>query len=344
MNRTNRLSVVAITILAALSGQVNAEDTVIYKTGQDGSGRAQTRGEIVEFTGEDLRIRQTSGRQNLIPTEKVIEIRSPWTPQQTKGDTLFAEGKFSEAIEQYTEAVRIEHRIWAKRKILAKQVWCLRATKNFEQACVVFLSIVGNDPTTQYFDSIPLAWMTKQPNLNLERRAKTWLADDSEPVEQLIAASWLLSTGERGVALAALGRLANDRDPRIAHLASAQRWRTISVIAKPDDVDRWQKQVTRMPSALRAGPNFIVAQTLARQEQHEKAALAFMQVAIFFPNDRELVAASLHRAGLELEQLGREPEAVGLYREVASGYADVAVAAEATGRLEALTNGAEDKK
>ena len=49
------------------------------------------------------------------------------------------------------------------------------------------------------------------------------------------------------------------------------------------------------------------------------------------------IANSLHSAAGELEQLGRASEAVGLYREVVSEYADVAVAAEANGRLQALT-------
>ncbi len=341
MGRMMRCATFAAAVFAACSPRAIAEDIVIYKSGSDESGRSQSRGEIIDFTGEELKMRQTSGRESRIPADKIVEIRSEWTPQHTTGDSLFAAGKSAEALEQYAEAVRVEHRVWAKRKILARQVWCLRATNQQEQACAVFLSIFNNDSTTQYFDAIPLSWKTQQPGPALERQCKTWLAGESQPIEKLIAASWLFSTADRGAALDVLGLLTNDPDPRIAHLAEAQRWRAMTVVAKIDDVARWQKQIERMPKPLRAGPGYIVAQALSRLEQHEPAALAYMQVAIFFPHDRELAASSLHGAALELEQLGRTAEAVGLYREVTSGYADVPIAAESTGRLNALAKSAD---
>ncbi len=315
----------------------SAVDIVTYTSGQDGKKQSKAHGEIIDYTGKSLTIVLAGDREQLIPTERVVEIKSAWTPQQTEGDKKYAEGKFDEALQQYEDSVRIEHRVWAKRLILSKHVWCLRATKKYELAAEKFLLIVGNDSTTQYFDCIPLAWKTQQPDAGFQRQAIKWLDAQDDAVTTLMGASWLLSTTHRPAALDALAQLGNDPDPRIAHLADAQRWRTEIVTAKPDEVGRWQKQIDRMPKSLRAGPHFIVAQALARQGQHELSAMTFMRTAIFFPNDRQLVAGSLHLAATELEQLGRTSEAVGLYREVANVYADVAVAAEATGRLESLT-------
>jgi len=321
---------------------LEADDVVVYSTSSNANKRSRATGEILDFTGEELTIRQVGGRENSIPTSRVIEVQSEWTPQQKKAEQLFHKHKFTEALAEYQEAARVEHRLWAKRGIFAQIDWCNRALGNLGQAATAWLSIYASDPTTQYFEAIPLAWQTVRPDVKSQEQASEWLSGNARDVERLIGASWLISSGQRNTAIAALRRLSSSSDPRIAHLADAQLWRTQIVTAKRDDVTKWQQQIDRMPEALRAGPYFVLGQVRSRLEQREPAALAFMRVPVFHQKDYQLVAASLHSAARELEQLGRSTEALGLYNEVASDYADAPIAAESAGRLKALSQGAKD--
>ncbi len=333
----SRLSILGI----LLASTATADDIVIYSSGQNGEKQSKVIGEIIDFKGDGLSILRPGGREQSIPASKVIKIESKWLPQHVAADKLFATRKFAEAHAKYREAEKNESREWVRRKIKARQVWCSSALGKIEQACTEWVTIFASDRTTQYFDAIPLAWETHEPTQQFQLRAKSWLDDGSVPVLNLIAASWLLSTSERSRALAELEALSSSADTRVAHLADAQRWRTELVTVKSNDVASWKKQVQRMPRLVRGGPSFMLGQAMSRLKMHEEAALTFMKVPIFHKLDHRLVGSSLHYAAGQLEQLGRASEAIGLYREVVSDYADVAVAAESNGRLIALTKPAD---
>ncbi len=329
--------VVAILFLGIATTALRAEDVVTLTSGRDGSSRTRATGVIVDWTGEELTLRLPSGRENTYPTSRVVDIQSQWTAEQKQADQLFVEGKFNEASVLYRRAFDADPRVWAKRRILSQIVWCSQAAGDTERACVEFLRLVASDPTTQYFDAIPLAWKPQQPTLSLEGRAKTWMSGDDGSVAALIGASWLLSTSARTSAIDTLQRLENDRDARIAHLAGAQLWRTQIVTAKAEEVADWQRQIELMPQSLRGGAYFTLGRALSRLKQHEKAALAFMRVPILYSSDRQLSADALNAAARELEELDRPSEAAGLYREVIVDYAGTAIAAEAKSRLDAIS-------
>ena len=136
------------------------------------------------------------------------------------------------------------------------------------------------------------------------------------PIARLIGASWLLSTSNREQALAALSELTSDPDPRIAMLAETQQWRDQIVTATAQQAELWQEQLLRLDTSLRAGPFFLVGQTLARHGKNAEAALAFMRVAIMHPVQSELAAESLFAAGEQLEKLGNSGGAQTVYREL----------------------------
>ena len=323
--------------LAAVASALG-EDRVVVSAGAADSGRSRTiAGQVVDFTGETLRLRTGGGQLTSIDTARVTRVDTVWTAEQTMADRLLAEGKFREALANYALAVDRERRVWVRRKILAQSVWCDRALGRLDSAGARFLLVLRSDPTTQYFDSMPLVWWPHEPQPTAERQARQWLGGDAPPAAALMGASWLLSSSGRGAAIDALGRLKNDSDRRIAQLAEAQLWRTQIVTAGAGDVARWRQTVGRMPEPLRGGPYFVAGRALARLGEQEQAALAFMRVPIQYPRHRVLAAASLLAAADQLENLDRAEEAVAIYRELVSGHPGTLFTTQAQQRLEQLS-------
>lgn len=314
-----------------LSVKSAAEDAIIIATGEDAQGRSRKTGEILDYTGKELLFRTSVGTRTAIPSRRIVRIETKWTPEQVEGDRFFAQHDFDAALAKYHAAGPLDKRVWVRRRLLAKSVWCFRALGEFQRAGDTFLLVVQSDPATQYFDSIPLAWRPTQPSLALEQRAAQWMAD-KRPVAQLMGASWLLSTA-RGAATAALRELTYHRDPKIAALAEAQIWRTEIVTVKESELESWQRRIDKMPASLQAGPYFVLGRALSRQGQSEQASLAYLRIPILFPRHRALAAESLLVAGRELEKIERVGEANILYRETVEHYPESPFATEAKQRI-----------
>ena len=326
----------AVVALGLVAGRVSAVDTITVATGQDGKGRSRITGQIIDYTGEALRLELPSGREQKIASERIVEVETTWQANHTAGDRLLVERKYGDALDRYRAALGQEQRRWAQRRILAQCVWCQQHLEQWGQAAETFLTIYRSDRATQYLPSIPLVWTAPHwLNDSLQASAASWLAAADSPAASLLGASWLLTTDRQAAAQEALRRLSTDRDARIAFLAEAQRWRTRVLTADRQEVDRWREWIRRMPDDLRPGPWFTLGLALARQGLHEQAALAHLRVPILYSSHRSLAAESLLAAGRELELLGQRDEAVGLYREVTAVHGGVA-AATARSRLENL--------
>jgi len=328
-----------LAFLFAFTAGVRGEDTVIYATGADSRGRGTTTGTIVDYTGEHLVLRTSGGREQRIPTPRVVEIQTMWSTEKLAGDELVEAGEYDEAVKNYLTAYRDERRNWARREITAHCVRCYRELAQFDRAAEAFLNLLRHDPKTQYFDSIPLSWAPHQPSLTLQQKATSWLDAGQSSAARLLGASWLLSTGTRELAIGALRELAADSDARVASLAETQLWRTQVATARPQDIERWRRIAERMPDRLRAGAYFTLGRALAGKQQSEQAALAFLRVPILYPEGGRLAAAALLSAGRELERIGQTKEAVVLYREVIRDHSQTPAAAEATSHLESLAAG-----
>jgi tetratricopeptide (TPR) repeat protein len=274
-----------------------------------------TSGEIVDFTGRQLMLKRPGGREELIEPARVVDVQSEWTAPHQTANELFASRKYAAALDAYREALAVEQRGWVRRRILAQAVWCLQYLDQTAPAIDLFLELVRQDPASLHFDAIPLAWLTRLPDAGLQRRAQQLLETQDSQVAILIGASWLLPAAQRTRSLEALRGLLAAEDPRVALLAEAQLWRAQTAVAKPDDIDRWQERIRRMPHEVRAGPTFLVAQTLARLDRPADAAIAFLQVPILFPRRRELASQSLLEAAGQLEKIGDRDAAGRLRRE-----------------------------
>lgn len=310
-------------------------DTVVLTVG---GAAGRLKGEIVEYTGAELRLRQADGRESMLPSTKVASIETTWPTDFNEGERLLDQGKYADAVARFLAAAKQETRRWAQRRILSRAVRGYAGQGEYDKAGTMFLIILENDPTTQYFDTIPLSWNPHVPSPDLEAKADGWLTgakqnDATRPAAELLGASWLLSTGKRGAATEALKRLAGSSDARVAVLARAQLWRTELVAATSDDVARWQSAIEKMPEPLRAGPYYTLGRVYSRLGDGDQAALALMRVPILYADDRPLAAAALCAAAAELLKLERRQEALGLYRETASRYAETESAVEARAHL-----------
>jgi len=325
--------------LASTAGLTHAaaQDTVYISSSTGSRGYTKLTGRVLDYTGRVLEMEMAGGLKRSYPAENVVKIETQCSPQQTEADALFARGEFASALALYGQARAADSRTWVRRQITARMVWCHRALGQLHEAGEEFLVLVRSDPDTPYFDCIPLAWVPSQPPVALEQAAREWLHREDLPAAVLLGASHLMPTAMRSAALARLGQLAAEGDPRIAALAVAQAWRAAVATADPGQLDSWQRAIERMPEAIRPGPYYVLGQALAQQGQWEEAALSLLRVPILYGKHRALAARALLDAGRSLEKLDRTAGASRLYRELLESYPDARAAGEARARLEELT-------
>lgn len=326
------VSVVGLALTAIAGGQ----DTVITRATADPAARIKKQGQILDYTGAELTLKTTLGTTERIPANRVVEIQTTWTPSHQAATAARAAVNLDEAIAAFREAKREEKRPWAQRQIIAELSGTYLEAGQIENAGIEFLTIAVNDPATIHFDVIPISWRAAPPDAALESRAAQWLAAEKLPAARLLGASWLLSTGQRAAATAALEELAKSSDPRIASLAQIQLWRTKLVTAKPEDMSRWLAQLEKMPPEIQAAGWYILGELYARQNQPEQAALAYLKVPLLFRQQRAMAADALLAAGKQLEKQGQPTPAAGLYRELLRDFAHLPAATEAQSRLDAL--------
>lgn len=337
---------IAIAAIRLLPAQFAAAEDSVLITSSDGRTPAQRQGQIVEFTGAELRLKSSAGREERIPASRVVEVRTTWTVDHLIGRERRKAGQLDEAIDAFQQAKEKETRPWARRQIMSEIAGCHAENGRFDLAGDEFLRIVVSDPTTRHFDVVPIPWRVFAPDAALETRAETWLAaGDKLPAAALLGASWLLSTSRRAEAIARLEELAQRRggqdNVRIAMLAEVQLWRTKLVTAKIEDVARWRKALEQMPAEIQACGWFVVGEAFSRLKEPEEAALAYLRVPLVHGQQRPMAAEALVAAAKELETLKRTEQAAGLYREVVSDYATCPAAAEAQARLDALAKAVE---
>jgi len=283
------------------------------------------RGEIAEYTGRELRIQNATGGERTVPAVTVARVEYHRSPDQVSGDERFAAGDWQLAIASYQRALaaQSEPREWVRRQILSQMVWCYRNLGQWGEAGKYFLLLVASDPTTQYFDAIPLLWSQEPLRPEVARQASEWLAANGQPIAVLMGASLLVDSQTRTEALAKLRGLLANPDPRIVWLAYAQLWRAGANNATHEQQRSFASRTDASDESLRAGAYFILGQSLLATRP-EEAAIALMHVPIVFDLERVLAAEALVKTAGVLEQQNRREPAIGLYREAASNYSETA--------------------
>jgi tetratricopeptide (TPR) repeat protein len=293
---------------------------VVQVTASDGLGLTHgVEGTVLDYTGRQLTLQVTTGRQRTFTADQVHEVQSEWNKQHQAGNQAWQQEDWQAAISHYRAANRAEPRTWVRREILTQLMRCYQRTGDLAAAGKLFLLIVSSDPETPAYQFIPLTWSTAggvEPT-----QAASWLTDSEVPAAMLLGASHLLSTPSHSRALAtldALRRMAN-QPPAISTLATAQIWRTQAQTASEDEVRRWSQQVETFPEPLRAGPYFVLGVACQRLRQFEQASLFYLRIPILYGDQPHLAARALVAAA-RLQEPNDRPAAITLLREVVSRY------------------------
>lgn len=269
-------------------------DTVFIRR-TDSEPITKRSGTIVDWVGDSLTL-SSNDRDKQIPNTDIVEIRTTWPAEYLAGQTALNAGNLTHAIEQLQTAVKTEQRAWANRIIRSELIRAYAANENYDAAIQQFLTIYGEDRQTRFFHLCPLQWFTTN-------RAPTDIArtllNSRDPVEQLIAASWLLAGTDRDAATKILDQLSTDIDARIQHLARAQLWRLRSLNRTAVNarlIEVWEQQTGEMPASLQAGPWFVIAAAQTTLKQSDAAAVNFLRIPILYSEHAGLAAASLYQA------------------------------------------------
>lgn len=321
-----------VVIASLVCGVAAAEDIVIASSASDPAARVRRTGEVLDYTGTELKLRTALGTVETISAGRVKEVQTTWLPEHEAGRAARAKGDLSEAIAQLTEARALERRPWAERQIRAELVGAYLEAGRIEDAGDEFLAIVARDPETMHFAIAPIAWRPAPPDAAIERHATGWLENMQSPVARVLGASWLLAGPKRPAAIAELEKLVKSGDPRIAGLAAIQLWRTKLVAAKPAEVAAWRSHLEKLPAEIQAAGWYVLGELHARAGDHEDAALAYLRVPLVFRVQRALAADALLAAGEQLEKMGQHDQAMGLYRELLRDFAHLPAGAEANKR------------
>jgi len=292
------------------------QDVIVLRS--DDSTTTRRNGKILQWKGERLRL-QANSRIRSIATDRIIDIQTSWPDPLIAARERMAAGKFDEALPQLTAAREIETREWVEQIITAELVQCLDAMDQTEAAMIEFLKLYQYDSQTRFFYLIPLPWLMAEPYPEEGRWGRKMLGSQVS-VMALMSASLLLGTPQRESAVGRLEQLANDADARIAQLATTQLWRTEIVTADETTLERWQRQVRRLPVDLRPGPLTLLAQTQNRLGKYDQAMANFMKLPILYPQKKSLAALALFRCGEILQDRGEPGLANSLRQELFRDY------------------------
>lgn len=328
---------IAICACALNLGQTGfvQEDAVIVR---HPSGKTvKRRGVITSWTGSELSLKSGT-RTRAIDNDRIVEIQTSWNTNYTEGKQLLAKGDYREAAEKFRKAVAEEKRQWAQLIIRAALVRAYSASDQNAAAVEEFAKIIGGDPQTRFMHLIPLPWSGSVGNAALKSQAKTWL-ESSNPVLQLIGASWLTSGVDRSLAIQKLKKLAQDEEPIISRLAAAQILRTEITAVDEQQVSKWEQKISQMPESERAGPYFVLGLAQARLGQNQRAAINLMKIPILFPDQNALSAAALYKCANVLHNDGRTEEARILWNELLTDHPNSIWAQQVdTGLLQSQNN------
>ncbi len=310
-------------------------EEVVYFLTSTGA-RARLSGRIVEYTGKELHLELPGGRLQRIAASQVVKVEAAYSQAYRDAEEEFRRRRYQEALTLYRRAMDQQPRRWMQRNIMARVVWCYRGLKQLAPAGEAFLALVRDDPDTQFFDCIPLAWMPVEADPQTVHAARQWL-QRPEPAAVLMGASHLLVGPQRGEAIERLRQLVASPEHRIAQLSNAQLWRTAVATAGGQQLDNWAEAIELMSENLRAGPLFVLGTAQLQNKHWEDAALSFLRVAIVYPQDRSLAAQALLGSARALQEAKHTAEAIRLYRELLREYPEeTRTAAEAKVRLEQL--------
>lgn len=292
-------------------------------------------GTIVDYKGRELTLR-VAGRDTKISTETVRSINTERLAAHAQADERYLAEDYADALTLYRQAFRDEPRRWVKREVLADVVRCQQNLGRIAEACKNFTRLTADDPRTAYFSVAPLAWQAKASSQDVLSMVEPWISDSPRPDRQLLAASWMLNSSRRDLAVRTLRELGRNEFEPIAKLAVSQMWRAELTQLNPSRLAWWQQHLESMPRPLRAGSYYLLGQSLSQSGDADAAALAFLRLPMQYQDD-VLKNTALYECGVLLAKSGDQEGAKRCLQQLVRGRS--ALSEKARLRLEQWADG-----
>jgi tetratricopeptide (TPR) repeat protein len=286
-----------------------ADDAVLLKGGN------RMVGEMIDYDDRGVRIQLTSGQQVFYPSRDIQSVETSRVEQHDQADIALERREYPQAIVLYRQALGTENRRWATVQIQTGLVRAYRQTGELDEAARLYFEIFAKRSDADIVSLAPIRWMEGQPCSDASIvAARGWLHDE-RPIARLLAASWLYTTAQRDDARTVLDEL-QTVEQRIGWMARAQLWRLPKEPPPEDLLKRMQQSVEKIPSNLRAGPQFTLAAAEESGGRLDHAALAYLRVAYIDAPGSDLAAEALLRAARISREIGHEADAQKILIEI----------------------------
>ena len=280
-------------------------------------------GLVEDFTGEELLVKRMGQTvPDRYPASNVQMVQTWRSPIHEQGLKEFEAGENAQAELSLQKALQDEPRDWMKREILAQLIRCAIRRGDWSLAGSLFLKITREDPTTQFWNVAPLQWAPQSMGDSQKTLARTWIKEADSPT-RLLAASWLLLDPVYGeTAQKQMDDLARDANRIIAPLARSQQWRMrLGQEISELEIQKWQRDVRRLPRSLRAGPQYLVARGQLQRNEQRAAVAELLWLSTAYTDHEELTARALVEAASVLGKSGQTGDAMTLYTLIIEKYA-----------------------
>ncbi len=311
-----------IVMLACFCGTLAAEDrvTLIPAGAVD---PVILIGSVEDYTGQELvLLRPGVATADRYPANTIQSVQTWRSPTHDQGIAEFDAGTTPLAEQSLLKALQDEPREWVKREILSLLVRCAIRRHDWGTAGTRFLQITKQDATSPHWNVAPIQWAPQSLGDNPKTLARAWLKGTDSP-SRLLAASWLLLDPVYGeTAKQQLDDLARDPHRIVNSFARSQLWRLrLGLELSELEIQKWRKEVQRMPRSLRAGPQYLVGRGLLQRSEPGAAAAELLWLPMVYHENEDLSARALVDAAGALEQTGQTQAALTLYDSVITRYA-----------------------
>ncbi len=168
----------------------------------------------------------------------------------------------------------------------------------------------------------PLAWkIGHKPNEAEAAQAKRWILDAEKPIEQLIAASWLLEVDETNRAEKVLDQMETVSDSRgLGWLARGQRYRLAENARSSDHIKQLEALLERTPRQFRSGTQLVYGQCLDRLNRPADAAIAFLWIPFVYQKSPRHNPEALLLAAQSAKKAKMNQDAEKLFKQVIADF------------------------
>ena len=238
-------------------------------------------GHLIQFDHRGLRIEPLGGK----PESAFAATRVMWVelldPNESSQQLLesYVEGRYGESLKALPPALKARPPVWRQQQ-LTMIASCAGCWSGQEKISLNLISQLDRRPLPPVvLGWAPIAW--KGYPFDPSRRrvpAASWVTaakeslDDKSPLARLVAASWLLSSPERPVAIKQIKELITKKDrPSVAALAYCLLWSTATPPQVKSNQTKWMRQLEQLPLPLQMGPMMVLERKLQATGESELA-------------------------------------------------------------------------